>query len=109
MHAITLSPATQHRNTRYQRVLMLFVLVFLALQLIGAVSHSHAYTDDHKNDCTACAVTDMPFGAPPPPAAVAPVSLLVTYAVDALPRDIWIARAGYLTPPSHAPPAAVLS
>ena len=39
MHAMTLSPATQHRNTRYQRVVMLFVLLFLALQLIGAVSH----------------------------------------------------------------------
>jgi hypothetical protein len=106
---MTLPPATQHRNTRYQRVVMLFVLVFLALQLIGAVSHTHAYTDDHKNDCTACAVTDMPFGAPPPPAMVAPVASLVSFAVTVLPRDILIARAGYLTPPSHAPPAAVLS
>lgn len=109
MHAMTLSPATQHRNTRYQRVVMLFVLVFLALQLIGAVSHTHAYTDDHKSDCAACEVTDMPLGAPPPPAEVVPVASLVRFSVTALPRAIWIARAGYLTPPSHAPPAAVLS
>ena len=106
---MTLAPATQHRNTRYQRVVMLFVLLFLALQLIGAGAHTHAYTDDHKNDCAACEITDMPFGAPPPPAAVVPVAALVGFAVTVLPRDIWVARAGYLTPPSHAPPAAVLS
>jgi hypothetical protein len=109
MHAITLSPAIEHRNSRYQRVVMLFVLVFLALQLLGAVSHTHAYTEDHKSDCAACEITDMPFGAPPPPAMVVPVAALVSISVTILPRDISIARAGYLTPPSHAPPAAVLS
>nr|WP_315393712.1 hypothetical protein [uncultured Duganella sp.] len=109
MHAMTLSPATQHRNTRYQRVVMLFVLVFLALQLIGAVSHTHAYTLDHKSDCAACEITDMPFGAPPPPALVAPVATLAGFTVTALPREASIARAAYLTPPAHAPPAAVLS
>ena len=106
---MTLSPATQHRNTRYQRVVMLFVLVFLALQLIGAGSHTHAYTDDHKSDCAACEITDMPFGAPPPPAAVVPVASLASYPVAALPRQAWFAAAEYLTPPSHAPPFAVLS
>lgn len=108
MHATTLSPATQHRNTRYQRVVMLLVLVFLALQLIGAVSHTHAYTDDHKSDCAACEITDMPFGAPPPAAVVVPVVSVVGHAVTAPPRQAWIASAGYLTPPSHAPPFAVL-
>ena len=106
---MTLSPATQHRNTRYQRVVMFFVLVFLALQLIGALSHTHAYTDVHRDDCAACEITDMPFGAPPPPATVIPVASLVSYVVTALPRQVWIASAGYLTPPSHAPPFAVLS
>lgn len=105
---MTLSPATRHRNTRYQRVVMFFVLVFLALQLIGAVSHTHAYTDDQKSDCAACEITDMPFGAPPPPAAVVPVASLASYSVAALPRQAWIAGAEYLTPPSHAPPFAVL-
>jgi hypothetical protein len=46
----------------------------------------------------------MPFGAPPPPATVVPVASLVSYTVAALPRQAWIASAGYLTPPSHAPP-----
>lgn len=108
MQAITLSPATEHRNSRYQRVVMWFVLVFLALQLLGAVSHTHAYTD-HKSDCAACEITDMPFGAPPPPAMVVPVAMLLSVSITILPRDISIARTSYLTPPSHAPPAAVLS
>ena len=109
MQAVTLSPAVEHRNSRYQRVVMLFVLLFLALQLIGAVSHTHAYTDIHREDCAACEITDMPFGAPPPPAMVVPVAPLVSISITILPRDISVARVEYLTPPSHAPPAAVLS
>jgi len=49
MHAPTINLSTPHRQTRYQRVMMFFVLMFLALQLIGASSHTHAYTDhDHR-------------------------------------------------------------
>ena len=109
MHAPTLISGTQ-RRTHYQRFLMLFVLVFLALQLIGAGSHNHAYTD-HAQDCAACMVADMPAGAPPPPAVVAPVPLLAGLPLPLQQSTGRIAVAGnYLTPPSHAPPgAAVLS
>jgi hypothetical protein len=110
MHAPTLTLGTQHRKTRYQRVLMFFVLVFLALQLIGAGSHNHSYTD-HAQDCAACMVADMPAGAPPPAAVVAPVPLLAGLPLPLPQSTDRIAVAGnYLTPPSHAPPgAAVLS
>jgi hypothetical protein len=110
MHAPALTLSTQHRKTHYQRVMMLFVLMFLALQLIGAATHNHAYTD-HEPDCAACVVADMPAGVPPPPAVVAPVAPLAGLPLAVQPSYGWVAAtANYLTPPSHAPPgAAVLS
>ena len=109
MHATALTPCIQHRKTRYQRVLMLFALLFLALQLMGAGSHNHAYTV-HEPDCAACVVADMPAGAPPPAAMVVPVALLAGLPLAALPSSAWIAVFGdYLTPPSHAPPGAAVS
>jgi hypothetical protein len=108
MYAPTLFSGTQHRKTRYQRVVMLFVLVFLALQLIGAGSHKHAYTD-HEPDCAACLVADMPAGVPPPAAVVAPVALLAGLPLPvAQPGDRLAAEANYLTPPSQAPPGAAV-
>ena len=110
MYAPTLILGTQQRKTRYQRVLMLFVLVFLALQLIGAASHNHAYTD-HAPDCAACMVADLPAGAPPPAAVVAPPPPLAGLPLPVRQSSARITlAANYLTPPSHAPPgAAVLS
>lgn len=103
MQAHTLSVGTSHRQTRIQRVLMLFVLVFLSLQLIGASSHKHAYTDTH-NDCAACAVAHIPAGVPPPAVAVVPVAMLVTPPALVPQHSIRARRIDFLTPPSHAPP-----
>ena len=103
MHAHTLSLGTSHRQTRIQRVLMLFVLVFLSLQLIGASSHKHAYTDT-QNDCAACVIAHMPAGVPPPALAVVPVAMLVSVPVLVPQRSVQAFQADFLTPPSHAPP-----
>lgn len=103
MQAHTLSVGASHRQTRIQRVLMLFVLVFLSLQLIGASSHKHAYTDA-QNDCAACVVAHMPAGVPPPALAVAPVAMLVSLPALVPQRSIRPRRIDFLTPPSHAPP-----
>ena len=84
--------------------MMLFVLVFLSLQLIGASTHKHAYTDN-QSDCAACVIAHLPAGAPPPVAMVAPVALLFSLVVVVLQPHVRIARTNYLTPPSHAPPA----
>jgi hypothetical protein len=112
MHAHTFPThpvGTTHRKTlktHYQRLMMFFVLVFLALQLIGAGSHTHAYTD-HQSDCAACAVAHLPAGAPPPVAMVVPVALLVNL-VPVVPQHVVrIVRTQYLQPPSHAPPAVI--
>lgn len=104
--ALTLS--TQHRKTHYQRVVMFFALMFLALQLIGAGSHNHAYTD-HEPDCAACVVADIPAGVPPPMAVVVPVAPLAGLPLVVPPPSDWIALpANYLTPPSQAPPGAAV-
>src|SRR5471030_1458173 len=103
MHAHTLSVGTSHLQTRIQRVLMLFVLVFLSLQLIGASSHKHAYTST-QNDCAACVIAHMPAGVPPPALAVVPVAMLVSLPALVPQRSIRARRIDFLTPPSHAPP-----
>jgi hypothetical protein len=108
MVAPALTLGTQHRKTHYQRVMMFFVLMFLALQLIGAGSHNHAYTD-HQPDCAACALADMPAGAPPPLAVVVPVAPVAGLSLAVQPSSDSIALpASYLTPPSHAPPGAAV-
>jgi hypothetical protein len=108
MYEPTLILGTQHRKTHYQRVMMFFVLMFLALQLLGTSSHNHAYTD-HQPDCAACVIADMPAGVPPPPAVVVPVALLASLPMVVLQSSTWIAIVGdYLTPPSHAPPGAAV-
>jgi hypothetical protein len=79
--------------------MMFFVLMFLALQLLGVSSHNHAYTD-HAPDCAACVIADhLPAGVPPPPAVVVPVALLVSLPIVVLQSSVWIAQASYLTPP----------
>ena len=104
--ALTLS--TQHRKTHYQRVVMFFALMFLALQLIGAGSHNHAYTD-HEPDCAACVVADMPAGVPPPLAVVVPVAPLAGLPLVVQTSSDRIALpAKHLTPPSQAPPGAAV-
>lgn len=109
MHAPDFTMSTSHRKTRYQRVLMFFVLVFLALQLIGANSHSHAYTD-HEPDCAACSVVHLPSGGvPPATVVVAPVELQTSLPVLAPPTVVRAAQTSYLTPPSHAPPGVAVS
>ncbi|WP_229262063.1 hypothetical protein [Duganella guangzhouensis] len=109
MYAPDIISSTAQRKTRYQRVLMLFALMFLALQLFGAVSHNHAYTENAP-DCAACFVADMPTGAPPPTViAVAPTTLQTSLPVLAPPTVVRAAQTGYLTPPSHAPPGVAVT
>ena len=108
MHALASSSSTLHRNSRYQRLVMVFVLLFLALQLLGSNAHAHAYAESHT-DCAACQVADMPLGDLPPPATVAPVAALVAYAPPVPSHHAPLVRTSCITPPSHAPPAAVLS
>jgi hypothetical protein len=103
---ITINAA--HRQTRYQRVMMFFVLLFLALQLIGAGSHNHAYTQ-HEPDCAACAVADMPAGGVPPlTLAVAPLAPPTSLPVLAPATVVHAAQTSYLIPPSHAPPGVAV-
>lgn len=108
MQTLTLPTGTRQK-TRMQRVLMLFVLVFLSLQLIGAGSHQHAYTEQH-NDCAACVIGHLPSDVPPPALAPLPVSLLISLSLPAPQRFVRALRTDFFTPPAHAPPgAAVLS
>ncbi|KQQ40516.1 hypothetical protein ASF61_05055 [Duganella sp. Leaf126] len=86
---------------------MVFVLLFLALQLLGANAHAHAYAENHT-DCAACQVADMPLGDLPPPAAVAPLAVTFAYAAPAPAYHAPRLRTSYLTPPSHAPPAVAV-
>jgi hypothetical protein len=109
MHAPAINNRTPHRQTRYQRVMMFFVLLFLALQLLGANSHTHAYTD-HEPDCAACSVVHLPSGGVPPatlsvaaPAPQAGLALVAPQAMAPLPQT------HYLFPPSHAPPGVAVS
>lgn len=109
MHTRNISMSAAHRQTRYQRVMMFFVLLFLALQLIGANAHGHAYTD-HEPDCAACALQDMPAGDMPPLAlTVEPLPLPGSLPVLAPAGVVRVAQTGYLTPPSHAPPGVAVS
>ncbi|MTV36776.1 hypothetical protein GM676_04145 [Duganella radicis] len=88
---------------------MFFVLLFLALQLLGANSHTHAYTD-HEPDCAACSVVHLPAGGVPPASVtVAPVALQTSLPVLAPPTVVRAAQTGYFTPPSHAPPGVAVS
>ena len=108
MHALTLNHGKPHRNSRYQRVVMLFVLIFLALQLLGSNAHAHSYAENHT-DCAACQVADMPLGSVPPPATVAPVATLVAFVLPCQSHATPLVRTSCITPPSQAPPVAVLS
>jgi hypothetical protein len=108
MHATAISHSTPHRQTRYQRVMMFFVLLFLALQLLGANSHTHAYTD-HEPDCAACSVVHLPAGGVPPATlSVAALALQAALPLLAPQTAAPIAQASYLTPPSHAPPGVAV-
>lgn len=108
MPAVAVSHNTPHRNARYQRVVMLFALIFLALQLLGANAHAHSYAENHT-DCAACQVADMPLGSAPPPATVAPVATLVAFVLPCQSHVTPLVRTSCITPPSQAPPVAVLS
>lgn len=102
-------PIRTQQQTRMQRVLMLFVLVFLSLQLLGAGSHQHSYTDQ-QNDCAACVIGHMASDVPPPALALLPVTLLVSLALPILQPTVRVLRTAFFTPPAHAPPGvAVIS
>jgi hypothetical protein len=109
MHAHAINNRTPHRQTRYQRVMMFFVLLFLALQLLGANSHTHAYTD-HEPDCAACSVVHLPAGGVPP-ATLSVAALALPAALPVLvPQAVAPStQTSYLTPPSHAPPGVAVS
>lgn len=108
MHSQNITISAAQRQTRYQRVMMVFVLLFLALQLIGVASHNHDYAQ-HESDCAACFVADMPVGGVPPlsisVAPLAPQSALPVLAPVTLTHA---AQTSYLTPPSHAPPGVAV-
>jgi len=108
MYASAINMNTAHRKSRYQRVTMLFVLIFLALQLISARTHTHVYTENGP-DCAACAVAHFPGGGVPPATVAlepsAPQTSLPVLLPAALVRS---AQTGYLTPPSHAPPGVAV-
>ena len=108
MQAVTLSPAVEHRNSRYQRLVMVFVLLYQALQLLGSTAHAHAYAENHT-DCAACQVADMPLGSAPPPATVAPVATLVAFVLPCQSHVTPLVRTSCITPPSHAPPGVAVS
>lgn len=109
MHAQTINMSTSQRQTRYQRVMMFFVLLFLALQLLGASSHTHAYTE-HEPDCAACSVAHLPAGGvPPATVSVTPLAPQASLPVLAPPTVAHAAQTSYLTPPSHAPPGVAVS
>lgn len=107
MHALASRSSTSHRNSRYQRLVMVFVLLFLALQLLGSNAHAHAYAENHT-DCAACQVADMPLGDLPPPATVAPVAALVAYAPPIPSHHNPLVCTSCITPPSHAPPGVAV-
>ena len=108
MHGQNLPLSTAHRQTRYQRVMMFFVLLFLALQLIGVSSHNHDYAQ-HEPDCAACVIADLPVGGVPPvTVSVAPLAPQAALPVLAPATVVRAAQASYLTPPSHAPPGVAV-
>ncbi|MYN45422.1 hypothetical protein GTP23_10210 [Pseudoduganella sp. FT93W] len=86
---------------------MLCVLVFLSLQLLGAGSHQHAYTEQ-QNDCAACVIGHMPSDIPPPALALLPLTLLVSLALPILQPTVRVQRTAYFTPPAHAPPGVAM-
>ena len=109
MYDSTINMNTSHRKSRYQRVTMLFVLIFLALQLISARTHNHAYTDN-GTDCAACSVAHLPTGGvPPATVAVEPSEPQTSLPVLVPVAAVRSAQTSYLTPPSHAPPGVAVT
>ena len=104
MHAQRQTASKEQHKARHHRVLMFFVMLFLALQLIGASQHKHVYTDS-QSDCAACAIAHLPAGVPPPAAVVLAVAILVSVVVIFSQRSAQPPTPNYLTPPAHAPPA----
>ncbi|MYM33535.1 hypothetical protein GTP44_11945 [Duganella sp. FT50W] len=87
---------------------MLFVLLFLAVQLFGVAAHKHDYAQ-HEPDCAACVIADMPAGGVPPvTVSVAPMAPPSALPVLAPARVVRAAQTNYLTPPSHAPPGVAV-
>lgn len=95
---------TSPQHTRRNRVLMAFVLLFLALQLLGTSAHKHTYTDS-RSDCAACAVAHLPLGAAPPSATLVTPALPAGLILLPVPEQRILARVSYLIPPAQAPPA----
>ncbi|SDG45120.1 MULTISPECIES: hypothetical protein [unclassified Duganella] len=88
--------------------MMLFVLLFLALQLIGVASHNHDYAQ-HEPDCAACVIADLPVGGVPPMSvSLAPLPPQAALPVLAPITVVHVAQTSYLTPPSHAPPGVAV-
>ena len=95
----------RHRNTRRNRVLMLFVLLFLSLQLLGSAKHKHDYAST-ESDCVACCVAHLPSGAPPVAAGVIALVLVGGLAVAPVLFRTVQPQVSFLIPHSHAPPAS---
>ncbi|WP_295998739.1 hypothetical protein [Rugamonas sp.] len=93
-------------SKRYAHVVIFAVLLAFIVQLVGAGSHHHAYTDDGA-DCAACQFQHhQPNGLPPVAAAVEPAPLLVAYVRHVFSVHVFLAQPSHLIPLSQAPPRA---
>jgi hypothetical protein len=95
----------QHR-TRFQRVLMAFVLLMLSVQLLGVAFHKHDYADT-RSDCASCSFTHhLPSGLPDLQIDVPPSVARLSYAILVATAYRFVAPVSFLIPRSQAPPAA---
>jgi len=102
----TYSTSTQQRRqSRAQRVLLVFVLLFLSLQLLGSAKHKHDYAGSEA-DCVACFVAHLPSGAPPVAAGVIALVLVGGLAIAPVLFQTVQPQVSFLIPHSQAPPAS---
>ena len=95
-----------YRSRRYAHVVIFAVLFAFVVQLMGANSHHHAYTDDGA-DCAACQFAHhQPTGLPQVAAVVEPSPMLVSYVLAAFSVHVFLAQPSHLIPLSQAPPRA---
>ncbi|MET3130955.1 hypothetical protein AAKU55_001213 [Oxalobacteraceae bacterium GrIS 1.11] len=91
-------------RTVYQRVALFVVLMILAMQLLVSHGHDHAITE-HVPDCASCHLAShFPTYIPPDNIDIAPAPSRVAYRLAPASYYFFMPNAGYLSPPSHAPP-----